>query len=68
MVYNGLSMNIILPVAQVKPSHPVTQVQAQPLTLSTHVAPFIHGLDAHSSVSEIKTQGFNIRPTGLIDS
>ena len=68
MVYNGLRMNIDLLMSQVVPVNPVTQVQVKLLTPSAHVPPFKHGEPAQSSVSEIKTQGFNIRHTGLIDS
>ena len=68
MVYNGLSMNIILPVPQVTPSYPAAQAQVKLSTPSVHVPPLLHGLGVQSSVSELKTQGFNIRPTGLIDS
>ena len=40
-----------VPVSQWVPSYPASQVQAYWFTWSTHVAPFIQGSLAHSSVS-----------------
>ena len=47
-----LCVNVYLPIEQVAPSHPSTQVHVYPLFPSVHVAPLRHGLLAHSSVSE----------------
>ena len=53
-IYEYIYIYILLgsvPVSQWVPSYPASQVQAYWFTWSTHVAPFIQGSLAHSSVS-----------------
>ena len=44
-----------LPVSHLLPMYPAGQVQLYELIPSTHVAPFLHGRLAQSSMSEVRT-------------
>jgi hypothetical protein len=45
-------LKCILPKSHVAPEYPAAQTHTNWFTWSTHVAPFVHGLDEHSLISE----------------